>query len=49
MTGAVASKRVTEAPQGILSAVGNRANECIGIRMLNCESHTTSRWETRAK
>ena len=25
MTGAVASKRVTEAPKGYLSAVGNRA------------------------
>ena len=35
LTGAVASKRVTEAPKGFLSAVRNRAKECKGRRKLN--------------
>jgi hypothetical protein len=32
LTGAVSSQRVTEECEGYLSAVGNRAFECIGIR-----------------
>ncbi len=48
LTGAVASQIVTEAPQGSLSAIGNRANECKGIRELNCETHKSSRCESRA-
>jgi hypothetical protein len=35
LTGAVASQKVTEAPKGSLSAVGNRAKECKGRRELN--------------
>ena len=48
LTGAVASQRVTEAPKGSLSAVGNRAEECKGRRELNCETDTSSRDESRA-
>ncbi len=48
MTGAVASQIVTEAPQGSLSAVGNRASECKGIRELDCETDMSSRCESRA-
>ncbi len=48
LTGAVASKRVTEAPQGSLSAVGNRAVECKGRRELDCETYKSSRDESRA-
>ena len=35
LTGAVASKRVTEARKGYLSADRNRAKECKGRRKLN--------------
>ena len=35
LTGAVASKRVTEARKGFLSADRNRAKECKGRRKLN--------------
>ena len=48
MTGAVASQRVTEAPKGSLSAVGNCAKECKGIRELDCETDKSSRDESRA-
>ncbi len=48
MTGAVASQNVTEAPNGPLSADGNRAKECKGTRGLDCEADVPSRWETRA-
>ena len=48
LTGAVASKRVTEAPKGSLSADRNRTKECKGRRELDCESDTTSRYESRA-
>ena len=48
MTGAVASKRVTEAPKGLLSMVGNHAEECKGIRRLDCERDISSRYESRA-
>ena len=48
MTGAVASQKVTEAPQGSLSAVGNRAIECKGRRELDCETDGSSRDESRA-
>ena len=43
LTGAVASERVTEAPKGLLSMVGNHALECKGIRRLNCERDISSR------
>ena len=49
LTGAVSSQRVTEEHKGTLSAVGNRAFECIGIRVLNCETDTSSRYESRSK
>ena len=48
LTGAVASQKVTEAPQGSLSAVGNRAIECKGRRELDCETDGSSRDESRA-
>ena len=48
LTGAVASKRVTEAPKGFLSADRNRAKECKGRRKLNCKTDMSSRYESRA-
>ena len=48
LTGAVASKRVTEAPKGSLSADRNRAKECKGRRELNWETDKSSRYESRA-
>ena len=47
LTGAVASKRVTEAPKGFLSADRNRAKECKGRRWLDCEGDGPSRYESR--
>ena len=49
LTGAVSSQRVTEECEGDLSAVGNRAFECIGIRSLDCETNKSSRYESRSK
>ena len=48
LTGAVASERVTEAPKGLLSMVGNHAVECKGRRRLDCERDISSRCESRA-
>ena len=48
LTGAVASQRVTEAPKGSLSADGNRAKECKGIRELDSETNKSSWYESRA-
>ena len=48
LTGAVASQRVTEAPKGLLSMVGNHALECKGIRGPDCETNKSSRYESRA-
>ena len=48
LTGAVASERVSEAPKGLLSMVGNHASECKGIRRLDCERDISSRYESRA-
>ena len=48
LTGAVSSQRVTEEHKGTLSAVGNRAFECKGIRVLNCETDGSSRYESRS-
>ena len=48
LTGAVASEKVTEAPKGLLSMVGNHAKECKGRRRLDCESDNSSRYESRA-
>ena len=47
LTGAVSSQRVTEECKGTLSAVGHRALECNGIRVLNCETDMSSRYESR--
>ena len=49
LTGAVSSQRVTEECEGNLNAVGNRVFECIGIRLLDCETDTSSRYESRSK
>ena len=48
LTGAVASKRVTEALKVHLSAVRNRMKECKGRRELDCETDKSSRDESRA-
>ena len=48
LTGAVASQRVTEAPKGLFSMVGNHALECKGITRLDCERDISSRYESRA-
>ena len=48
LTGAVSSQRVTEEHKGTLSAVGHRALECKGIRVLNCETDRSSRCESRS-
>ncbi len=49
LTGAVSSQRVTEECEGWLSAVGNRALECIGISQLDCETDKSNRVERRSK
>jgi hypothetical protein len=48
LTGAVASQTVTEAPNGSLSAVGNRASSVKADRELDCETYKSSRCESRA-
>ena len=48
LTGAVASKRVTEARKGFLSTDRNRAKECKGKRVFDCETNKSSRDESRA-
>jgi hypothetical protein len=48
LTGAVSSQRVTEECNGTLSAVGHRALECKGISVLNCETDTSNRYESRS-
>ena len=48
LTGAVSSQRVTEEHEGTLSAVGHRAFECKGIRVLDCEIDGSSRCESRS-
>ena len=47
LTGAVASQRVTEAPKGSLSVVGNTREECKGRRELDCETDISSRYESQ--
>ena len=47
LTGAVASQRVTEAPKGSLSLVGNQVFECKCTRELDCETDGSSRDESR--
>ena len=46
LTGAVSSQTVTEEFEGTLSAVGNRANECKGRSVPNCETDGSSRRES---
>jgi hypothetical protein len=48
LTGAVSSQRVTEEHEGTLSVVGNHAFECKGIRVLDCETYKSSRYESRS-
>ena len=47
LTGAVASKRVTEALKVHLDAVRNRKKECKGRRWIDCETDKSSRYESR--
>ena len=46
LTGAVSSQTVTEEFEGTLSAVGNRASECKGRSVPNCETDGSSRRES---
>ena len=46
LTGAVSSQTVTEEFEGTLSAVGNRANECKGRSVPNCDTDGWSRRES---
>ena len=48
MTGAVASKKVTEAYKGRLKSYRNGLLECNGISRLDCEWYITSRCESRS-
>ena len=48
LTGAVASQRVTEARDGKLRLVGNQPLECNGISLPDCETHKSSRDESRS-
>ena len=47
LTGAVASQKVTEAPNGSLRMVGNHSVECKSRRELDCERDISSRYESR--
>ena len=49
LTGAVSSQSVTEELEGTLSTDGNRALECIGTSVLDCETDMSSRCESRTK
>ena len=48
LTGAVSSQRVTEARDGKLRMVGNHPLECNGISLPDCETHKSSRDESRS-
>ena len=48
LTGAVASKNVSEAPKVTLRMVGNHLLECKGKRVIDCERDISSRDESRA-
>ncbi len=48
LTGAVASKRVTEALKGSLSMDGNHALECKRRSEPDCENDGSSRYESRS-
>ena len=49
LTGAVASEKVTEAPKGALRLVGNQPLSVWVYSALDCETHRSSRDESRAK
>ena len=48
LTGAVASKKVSEAPNAALRMVGNHPLERKGKRAADCERDTSNRDESRA-
>ena len=48
LTGAVSSESVTEEYEGTLITVGNRDFECKSIRVLDCETDRSSRYESRS-
>ena len=48
LTGAVSSQIVTEEHEGTLRLVGNQPFECNGIRVLDCETDKSSRYESRS-
>jgi Family of unknown function (DUF6467) len=47
LTGAVASQKVTEARNGSLSTVGNRASSVKAKRELDCDTNKWNRYESR--
>ena len=47
LTGAVSSQRATEEHEGTLAG-RKSANECNGIRVLDCETDKSSRYESRS-
>ena len=47
LTGAVSSQRVTEEREGTLGMVGNHAMSAKAIRVLDCETDKSSRYESR--
>ena len=49
LTGAVSSQRVTEEREARLGTVGNRATEGMARSRVNCETHRSSRCESRPK
>ncbi len=49
LTGAVASKKVTEAPKGSLRVDGNHPWSALAVRELDCKAYRPSRDESRAK
>ena len=48
LTGAVSSQRVTEEREGTLRRSEIVPVECKGIRVLDCETDTSSRYESRS-
>ena len=49
LTGAVASQKVTEAPKVALRLVGNQPSSVSVYSAIDCETHRSSRDESRAK
>ena len=48
LTGAVSSQRVTEEHEGVPQHGRTSCGECKGIRVLDCETDKSSRYESRS-